>query len=309
MSTESEGKYNTVTALKWEAGAHTQFTKNIYNTLKKSIFCGMNVTQFFMGNPKSFTRHRVSQQDIDVSKKLLDQYPMHVFSHFPYVANFVGSIKQLAWNGNKEQDRKTSLILNELEYELNVLSNFNQGGKRNGVVIHPGNYPKRSLGLANIAKSINKINFSVGSTLILENAAGKGNSLCTTFEEIKEVYDQILPEKQQHIGVCVDTAHICGVGKYDLSKCSEVIRMFNEFDKILGLDKFTLLHLNDSLIPLGGKDDLHGLLGTGYIWGDNFDSLILLLDTCKKYNIPIMLETHGLDMLILGALSNETMYK
>ena len=304
MSIENEEKYNTVTSLKWEAGAHTQFSRNIYNTLKKSIFYSMSVTQFFFGNPKSFTRHRASREDIDMCKKLLDHYPMHVFSHFPYVANFVGSVKQLAWEGDHEQDRKTSFILRELEYELSILANFNQGDKRNGVVIHPGNYKNRSVGLANIAKSINKINFVEGSTLLLENAAGKGVSLCTTFEEIKEVYDRVLPEKQQHIGVCVDTAHICGVGEYDLSKCSEVTRMFDEFDKLLGLDKFTLLHLNDSLVPLGGKDDLHGLLGTGYIWGSSFDSLVLLLDTCKKHGIPIMLETHGLDMLILGALSD-----
>ena len=255
MSIESNEQYNTVSSIKWDAGAHTQFCKNIHNTLKKSIYNGMYTTQFFFGSPKSFTRHRASQQDIDISNKLLTQYPMHVFSHFPYVANFVGSIKQLAWNGNQEQDKKTSLILTELEYELNIISNLHQNGKKNGVVIHPGNYPNKSLGLATIAKSINKINFPKNSTLILENAAGKGNSLCTTFQEIKEIYDLIDPNKQHNIGVCIDTAHITGVDEYDLSKYSEVSRMFNEFDNILGLDKFTLLHLNDSLIPLGGKDD------------------------------------------------------
>jgi deoxyribonuclease-4 len=294
-------QYSIVSSLKWEVGAHTKFSKNIYDTLKKSISYSMNVTQFFMGNPKSFTRYRASEQDIEKSKKLLDIYPMHVFSHFPYVANFVGSIKQLAWDGDDTQDIKTSLILSELEYELGVISLL---GKTNGVVIHPGNYPDRKKGLSKIAESINKINFPLNSTLLLENAAGKGNSLCTTFQEIKDIYDQILPHKQQHIGVCVDTAHITGVGDYDLSKCSEVTRMFEEFDSIIGIDKFSLLHLNDSLIPLGGKDDRHALLGTGYVWTHNFDSLVLLLNMCKKHNIPIMLETHGLDMLTLGSLSD-----
>lgn len=307
MSIESsdEQKYNNVCCLKWEAGAHTQFSKNIYNTLKRSIFYSMTVTQFFFGSPKSFVRHRATQDDIELSKKLLTHYNMHVFSHFPYVANFAGSVKQLAWAGNPEQDVKTGVIVKELEYELGVMSNFNQGGKRNGVVIHPGNYEDKRLGLATIAKSLNKINFADGSTVLLENAAGQGKTLCTTFEEIKEVYDQILPEKKKHIGVCVDTAHICGVGDYILSECSEVERMFKEFDEVLGLDKFTLLHLNDSVIPFGGKRDEHALLGTGHIWGQSFDSLVLLLDTCKKHGIPVMLETHGLDMLVLGALSDQ----
>ena len=299
-----EEKYNTVCSLNWEAGAHTEFSKYIYNTLKKSISCSMTVTQFFFGNPKSFVRHRVSEEDINECKKLLYRFPMHVFSHFPYVANFAGSVKKLAWDGDKEQDEKTQLIIKELEYELRVMSNFTMGGKRNGVVIHPGNYKDRSLGLTTIAKSINKITFTEGSTLILENSAGQGCVLATTFKEIKEIIDQVLPEKQKYIGVCVDTAHICGMGEYDLSKCSEVNRMFEEFDNIIGINKFTLLHLNDSVVPLGSKKDEHALLGTGHIWRDSFESLIILLDKCKKYGIPVILETDSLDMFILGALSN-----
>ena len=147
-----------VSSIKWDVGAHTQFQQNIYNTLESSILSSMNVTQFFLGNPKSFNRHRVTQEDIQKCKKILTHFPLHVFSHFPYVANFAGSVNQLAWSGNSQQDLKTQTIINELEYELSVLSNFN--GKRNGVVIHPGNYKDRKLGLSTIAKSINKINFT-----------------------------------------------------------------------------------------------------------------------------------------------------
>ena len=297
-------KYNIISFLNWEVGSHTKFSNNIYITLKESIFYGMTATQFFFGNPKSFIRHRSTLEEINLSKKLLSRFPMHVFSHFPYVANFAGSVKQLAWDGDLEQDAKTQIIINELEYELRVMSNFSMDGKRNGVVIHPGNYKDKQLGLSTIAKSINKITFAEGSTLILENSAGQGCVLASTFKEIKEIIDQILPDKQKHIGVCVDTAHICGMGEYDLSKCSEVTRMFEEFDKIIGLNKFTLLHLNDSVVALGSKRDEHALLGTGHIWSGGFESLILLLDTCKKYGIPVILETHGLDMLILGSLSD-----
>ena len=291
-----------VSSIKWDVGAHTQFSKNIHDTLKRSIFLSMNVTQFFMGNPKSFSRHRATDEDLRICKKILKRFPLHVFSHFPYVANFAGSVKQLAWAGDKQQDMKTQYIINELEYELKVISNFN--GKRNGVVIHPGNYTDRKLGLASIAKSINKINFVDGSTLILENAAGKGCSLATTFREIKEIINQVEPEKQKYIGVCVDTAHTHAYGLYDLSVSENINKMFDDFDRIIGIDKFTLLHLNDSKAPYGSKKDLHACLGTGHIWGKSFDSLILLLDTCKKYGIPAMLETEVSDMFVLGALSD-----
>lgn len=300
---QQNDEFCTIASIKWKVGAHTQFCKNIYNTLKRSVFFSMNVTQFFFGNPKRFERHVVSEEDINISKKLLKRYPMHVFSHFPYIANLAGSVKQLAWVGDNKQDWKTQRVLNSLEYELGVLSNF---GITNGVIIHPGNYEDRKVGISTIAKSINKINFTEGSTLLLENAAGKGCSLATTFEEIQEIIDQVDEKKQQYIGVCVDTAHICGYGEYDLSKCSEVTRMFDEFDRIIGINRFKLLHLNDSVVPLGSRKDEHTLLGTGHIWAHSFESLILLLDLCKKYNIPAVLETHCIDMLTLGALSEET---
>jgi deoxyribonuclease-4 len=300
MSDKKDTKeFSTVSSIKWKIGAHTQFSRNIFNTLEKSVYYSMNVTQFFLGNPKSFDRHRATKEDIAISKKLLQRFPLHVFSHFPYIANFAGSVKQLAWSGNRQQDVKTNKIISELEYELNVMSNFN-----GGVVIHPGNYKDRKLGLTTIAKSINKINFTEGSTLLIENAAGKGCSLATTFEEIKEIIDQVDKDKQRFIGVCVDTAHICGYGEYDLSKCSEVERMFEEFDKIIGIEKFTLLHLNDSVVCLGSRKDRHACLGTGHVCGQSFDSLILLLNTCKKHDIPAMLETHGSDMFVLGSLSD-----
>lgn len=304
MSCEEKETTN-ILLLSWEIGAHTKFSKNIYDTFKKSIYYSMYVTQFFLGSPKSFNRHRVTPEDIERSKKLLERYPLHVFSHFPYVANLAGSVKQLAWSGNTEQDAKTDFVLRELEYELNTMSNFVQEGKRSGVVIHPGNYPERLLGLSAIAHSINKITFSQGTTLVLENSAGKGCSLATTFTEIAEIIHQVLPEKQEHIGVCIDTAHLCGWGEYDLSRCSEVTRMFEDFDRIIGMDKFTLLHLNDSVVPLGSKKDHHALLGTGCIWQDSFDSLILLIHTCTNYNIPIVLETHGLDMIVLAELNKD----
>ena len=299
MYNKEEKKYNSVTSIRWKVGAHTQFLSNIHNTLKQSISYGMNVTQFFLGNPRSFKRHQANAQDIEKCKKLLKRFPMCVISHFPYIANFCGSVKQLAWSGNKQQDWKTQNIIDALEYELNILSNFS-----GYVVIHPGNFKDRKVGLQNIAKSLNKVHYTKGSTLLLENAAGKGCSLATTFEEIKEIIDLIESKKQEFIGVCLDTAHICGYGEYDLSKCSEVSRMFEEFNKIIGIQHLKLLHLNDSVVPLGSKKDRHAMLGTGQIWGKSFDSLVLLLDICQKYNIPAVLETHVTDMLTLGALSD-----
>ena len=289
--------------IKWDIGSHSKFSKSIYNTLKESIEYGMTSTQFFLGNPKTLNRHRVEHEDITKCLKIIKRFPLNVFSHFPYLSNLVGSVKQLAWEGDNEQDDKTKKLITELEYELDILSKLKTKNNIVGTVIHPGNFKDRNVGIKNIAKNINKIKFSKNSKLLLENAAGQGCSLATTFKEIKEIIDNIDNNKQKHIGVCVDTAHIFGYGEYDISKTSEVLRMFKEFDEIIGKEKFTLLHLNDSKVPLGSRKDNHELIGKGFIWGESLDSLFVLLNECKKRDIPAILETNNTDMFFLASIS------
>jgi len=306
----------------WDVGYHPAFAGSIHDCVMTGVKYGCYALQFFLGSPKSFNkRHVASFDDISRTKKLLEKFPMHIFSHFPYLGGLVGSVETLAWSGDEEQDAKMTRTLKALEYELSVLSNFceTKYNKRSGVVIHPGSYrgkrrAKKGLvipyeetkqALITVAKSINKINFTEGGKLLLENCAGEGTKVPRTFEDFKIIFDHIDDEKQEHVGVCVDTAHIWGVGEYDISKIEEVDRMFDDFDRILGMDRFTLLHLNDSKVELGAKKDEHACLGNGYIWGGGFASLIHLLNKCKQYGIPAVLETHGLDMIILSCLGRD----
>jgi deoxyribonuclease-4 len=283
--------------IKWDVGAHISFSKTIEDTLINSISRGMYSCQFFMGNPKSFKRQTISNDDIIRSKKLLKHFPTNVFSHYPYIANLNGSKASLAWNGDEEQDMKTLFNIKNLEYELGVLSNF----KNNGVVIHPGCYEERTVGLNTISKTINMINFADNSKLLLENCAGEGDKLCKDFSELSTILQEIDSSKRDNVGICVDTAHIWGQGDYDLRSCSEIDRMFYDFDRKIGLDKFSLLHLNDSEVRIGEKKDRHGNIGTGFIWEENTDSLIYLLNKCEENHIPMILETTADDM---GTLNN-----
>jgi len=286
--------------IRWNIGAHTCFSGKICDTLWTGVNYGMYATQFFMGSSLTFDRADISFEDIRESKKILKKYPMHVFSHFPYVANLAGSTKSLAWSGDDSQDRKTLHMLKSLEYELSILSNFDSS--RNGVVIHPGSHKDHKKGIEAIAKSINKISFTENAKLILENSAGQGTTIASTFEEIKNIIDLVDPKKRNNIGVCVDTCHAYSAGLYDLSIIEEVNKMFQDFDRIIGLDRLTLFHLNDSIGKFKCKTDNHACLGTGCIWGKSFDSLLTLLNTAQKHGIPLVLETHGIDMVTLACL-------
>jgi|688.fasta_scaffold00700_40 deoxyribonuclease-4 len=291
-----------IQSLNWDVGIHTSFEKRIVNTLRIAIGMGTYSTQFFMGSPKSYNRQRISDNDIEESNRLLDRFPMNVFTHFPYIANLNGSVSSLAWNGDSKIDTIINLMLNELQYELETISRLNSNVT--GVVIHPGCYPDRVVGLQTIAKTINKIEFNGKAKLLLENCAGEGRKLCKNFSEFKLIYNSINKEKLNNVGFCVDTAHIWGEGLYDLSSIDEVKRMFIEFDNEIGIKNLTLIHLNDSEVPFGSKKDRHSVLGTGYIWGRDISSLIYLLDYCKENSIPMILETNCMSMCVLHELES-----
>lgn len=293
-----------VQSLYWDVGIHTPFEKKIATTLRIAIQMGTYSTQFFMGNPKSYTRQKISDEDIQESNVLLDRFPMNVFTHFPYIANLNGSVSSLAWNGDSKIDATTSVMLNHLEYELETISRLNS--LSSGVVIHPGCYPDRIQGLNTIAKSINKIKFKGKAKLLLENCAGEGRKLCKNFSEFKVIYNLIESEKLNNVGFCIDTAHIWGEGLYDLRSVDEIKRMINEFDSEIGIKNLTVIHLNDSEVPFGSKKDRHAVLGTGYIWGRSVVSLLYLLDFCKENSIPMILETNCMSMCVLHQLQAET---
>jgi deoxyribonuclease-4 len=271
-----------------QLGGHIGFSKKILPTIEEAIENNMKSFQFFLGNPKSFTRQKLSKDDIVNTYELATENNINIFSHYPYTASLNGSVASLAWNGDEEQDTKTLKILKELEYELNTLS---QLSPINGVVIHPGSHKKTKDGLEAISKSINKINFSKNSKLLLENCAGEGTKLCKNFTDIATVLNGIDISKKNNVGICIDTAHIHGSGIYDLSKIDEIDKMFYEFDKYIGIDKFNLLHLNDSQVKLGSKKDRHECLCEGCIWKEDNKSLKYLVTKCAENKIPIILET------------------
>ena len=291
---------NEIRILYWDVGIHTSFEKRIATTLRIAIQMGTYSTQFFMGNPKSYNRQRISDDDILESNRLLDRFPMNVFTHFPYIANLNGSVSSLAWNGDAKIDTTTNLMLDQLQYELETISKLTSN--KSGVVIHPGCYTDRTVGLTTIAKSINKIEFKGKTKLLLENCAGEGRKLCKNFSEFKLIYNLIEEHKADNVGFCVDTAHIWGEGEYDLRSVDEVKRMFNEFDIAIGLRNLSLIHLNDSIVPFGSKKDRHAVLGTGYIWREDITSLLYLLNFCTEKQIPMILETNCTIMDVLNDL-------
>lgn len=279
--------------LKYDGGAHIGFEKHIYKTLQEAVKKHMFSVQFFLGNPYQIKRATIDDYDYKMCLKIVKRFPLHIYTHFPYIANLAGKSKKgsLAWSGDSKIDNYLRVVIKQIEYEMGCVSKI--GGK--GVVIHPGSYPDRGCGLDAIIKTLNKIKFGKNDKLLLENCAGEGNKLCKDFNEIAKVLNGV--ENKNSVGVCLDTAHIWGAGIYDISTIKGVNTMFEEFDKIIGLDKLELIHLNDSCVKFGDKKDRHAEISKGCIWKDNIDVFYHLVDFAKSKNIPLILESDGTDII------------
>ena len=279
-------------------GTHTGIKKSLEQTVKESSNKGYYTIQIFFGSPYNLKRKDTSQGDIIKTNQLLKVINLNIFTHLPYTHNLAGSVKHNCLHWENENSNEYILeSLKSIEQEINFLDKLNCA--RKGAVLHIGSSGKfdSKKGLDKVAISINKIKFeknttNTGAKLILETMVGRGGVLGRTFEELRYVYDQV--DHKERIGFCIDTCHVFAEGLYDLRKKEEIDRMFEDFDRIIGLDKLCLIHLNDSKTPYNSKQDKHECIGEGEIF-KNIKSLQYMLKKINDYKISTVLETEEKD--------------
>ena len=157
------------------------------------------------------------------------------------------------------------------------------------MVLHPGSHVGGGIeeGIKLIIDGLNKVLETDNSVcILLETMAGKGSEVGFDFNQISDIIKGI--EKQELIGVCMDTCHIHDAG-YDLNDFDKVL---DEFDKIVGIDYVKCIHINDSKNPCGAKKDRHENIGKGYI---GLENLIKVIYNKRLDNIPKILETPYID--------------
>ena len=138
------------------------------------------------------------------------------------------------------------------------------------IVSHPGNHlSEADAGIARNATSYAECLEQVpGSVMVLlEGTAGTGTALGSTFEELAEIRGRIPASLRERVGYCLDTCHLYSAG-YDLVK--DYHRVFEEFDKVCGLERLRCLHLNDSKNPFDSHKDRHELIAEGTLGAEPF---------------------------------------
>jgi deoxyribonuclease IV len=145
-----------------------------------------------------------------------------------------------------------------------------------GLIFHPGARLDSSVddGLATIVESLKGAlaKFPEGKVrLLLENAAGQGTTLCSSFEELARIL--VAVDAPDRVGVTLDTCHLFAAG-FDFRTDSGYGELRDRIASTIGLDAVRAFHLNDAKAELGSHLDRHENIGKGQIGAAGFGPLL-----------------------------------
>ena len=243
-------------------GVHTSAAGHIYEAIDRALELGCETMQIFSRDPRQWRRGRVRPEDIDEFRKRREKsgiYP--VFSHIPYLVNLASPYPVLYRGSIKAyiEDIKETEALG-IEYLVTHMGSHKESGEE--------------IGLKRITSALNKILERTKKSpvkILLENTCGSGSWLGYKFEHQRRVIDGI--EQKERVGICFDTCHGFAAG-YDLSNQEGVKETISQLDKIVGLDRLKLIHLNDSRDKLNSRRDRHEHIGKGKIGREGLRGLL-----------------------------------
>ncbi|MFA6936557.1 MAG: deoxyribonuclease IV [Bacilli bacterium] len=262
-------------------GSHVQVAGDgmLVKAVEDTISYGANTFMFYTGAPQNSQRKPISTFRIDEAKELMLKNGINIDNvvvHAPYIINLA--------NKNSPDNFAVKFLIQEIERVSKIGCRY--------LVLHPGSHVGSGVeeGLKTIVKNLNLAfeNDKSNVMVLIETMAGKGTELGKNFNEIKYIIDNV--EKKEKLGVCIDSCHLNDAG-YDVSNFDSVL---DEFDKIVGIEKIKVVHVNDSKNIKGAAKDRHENFGFGEL---GFDTLIKIVYNQRLVNAPKILETPWIDDL------------
>lgn len=257
-------------------GAHMSISGGVFNSLLfgKELEC--TTIQIFTKNNNQWKAKELTPQDVQkFFENQKESQISPVVGHNGYLINLASPKEDI-------HDLSLQSMLVELQRAELLRLPY--------VVMHPGSHvgSGEKEGIRKIARSIDWLH---GKTkgfkvkICLETTAGQGSAIGHRFEHLVEIIRQV--KDSDRLGVCYDTCHTFAAG-YDIRSKKSYEATFKEFDKVIGLSRLKVIHLNDSLKDLGSRVDRHQHIGEGKIGLEGFR---LLMNDKRWEKIPKILET------------------
>ncbi|MEH7346125.1 deoxyribonuclease IV [Bacillus sp. JJ1532] len=240
---------------------------------KEAVSYGSNTFMIYTGAPQNTRRKKIEDLNIEAGLKHMEANGISdIIVHAPYIINI----------GNTENPNTFELGVNFLRTEIDRTEAI--GAKQ--IVLHPGAHvgAGTEAGIKKIVEGLNEVlNGDEKVQIALETMAGKGSECGKSFEELAMIIDGV--HYNDHLSVCFDTCHIHDAGYNIVEDFDGVLE---QFDRIIGLDRLKVLHINDSKNERGMRKDRHENIGFGHI---GFKALNYIVHHPQLKDIPKILET------------------
>ena len=228
-------------------GSHVSMSGGLLGAAKEAYSYGANTFMIYTGAPQNTKRSPMEKLKVKEGQAFMKAYGLDdIVIHAPYIIN-LASCKEDTYQLARD------FLKLEIERTTEMGSNY--------LVLHPGSFTTETLeyGTQRIIDGLNEvITEDTKPFICLETMAGKGSEIGRNFEELKAIIDGV--KYSDKIGVCFDTCHVPDSGYDIINNFEEVIA---EFDRIIGLDKLKVFHINGSLNVRGARKDRHANLGAG----------------------------------------------
>lgn len=247
--------------------------KMLAGSAKEAHSYDANAMMIFTGAPQNTRRKDVSEMNIEEGKRLLELYGIdHIIGHAPYIVNLGNTVKP-----------------ENLPFGISFMHDEIKRADALGIEalsFHPGAHLKQGpeVALKQIAEALDEaIDENQKVTIALETMAGKGTEVGINFEQLAMIFDHC--QHNDKLSVTMDTCHMNDAG-YNVK--DDFDGVLNEFDHILGIDKISVIHLNDSKNEQGSHKDRHENIGFGTI---GFDTLNYVAHHPQLEEVPKIMET------------------
>jgi len=224
-------------------GFHLPVAKGFAHTRKEADRLGCEVAQIFLKNPRSWQEKRLNDEERESFSRLFRNFP--VVGHLSYLPNLAKIDEE-------------PLHLKAILHEASLCEQL--GIDR--LVVHCGSRKEKKRGIASVAKAVNRVLERFGISVMLETAAGQGDSVGRSISELSEICNRI--SEKSRVSLCLDTAHLFAAG-YNVRTKVAWKRIINEVGDCLGPEALGFFHLNDSKTELGSNVDRHWHIGKGKI--------------------------------------------
>jgi deoxyribonuclease-4 len=244
-------------------GVHLPLGSGLLRAADRAGAIGAQAIQVFADNPAAWQRRAAPPNHLEEFRARLGAFDIRpVAIHASYLVNLAGPDPTF---------RASSIRV--LASDLRAAPGY---GAR-FVNVHTGSHRGTTAaeGIARVADGVAEVLAEVdgaaegaaeGAMLVLENAAGGGWTLGATVEEQAEIANAAAARgiRPDRLGFCLDTAHAWGAG-IRMDDPDGVDDLLDRFDRLIGLDRLVMVHLNDSRSERGSRQDRHEHIGGGLI--------------------------------------------